>query len=1192
MLFVSVSVAMSIGVLADELPDISSILADYGVIISDEGLASIDTAPAIAPTSISMISTEAELRSLVSGGGTATGFIMNSITLIEGTLVIPTGANIALIGLNNTISITPNSSFTAVEVLIGAQLSLANINMLRTHGGNTSNPGVLNRGHFQLLSGEISGHRMGVLNAGGAVFEMHGGIITANIGDGAVINMANAIFNMHDGAIRENPTVGVSNQGTFTMENGKITQNNRSGLDNRGTFIMNNGEISRNSTTFAGGGIFNMSAPSQNASITINGGVISHNTAAFDGGGIWSNSPTGFVSIQGGQIINNTAGVNGGGIWTHPFLLSSLTVGANVVFSGNQAAMPLPRLPEHDAIYYANIHATQWTTPFTQGLNNLDISVSQDIIYRVSDETSLIDALNNSVHYEQPVSIILTNDIMVNTMMWQHRMVQSGSDITLRSANNNMYALININGGNCCCNATIIHVMPDAYLTVDGVNFIGPNNSAIESIGIRNHGHLTLLDGVISGHTEAGVVSGFHHFPEDLISSNAVFNMYGGLISGNKGTGVINNMHAIFNMHDGVISENENTGVNNFAYATFNMYNGLITENRAWNGGGVVNSHYATFNMHDGVITGNRAVSHGGGVMNGGNSTVFNMYGGVINENIASFTGGGVSVSGYFNMYGGEIINNIVEGPSGNNAARGGGVGMNGGIFTMHDGIISGNRVEHDGGGVFIASWPSSLFRMEGGIISDNIAERWGGGVSISAAFEMTGGEISNNTAESGGGVFLSSIGSPLQFIMHNGTIKDNYAYHFGGGILSSGCLTIYNGEILNNKAHVGGGINVSGNFTMTNGIISGNTASFGGGLGISSWSIFGGWSTIHVGANVRFEYNEADVPINRPSEYDAWYNQSIFATLWTDPFTQGFNNFDIGCESIFGEEIPFASIQYLSFNLNNTPANPVTPPYLQTIRVVSDTPIMQARSFPHVIPTREGYEFTGWYVDPEFTSQVTEYTWMPDTNLTIHARWEATATCIPSLTNIAHVSQGTVMTASSVGSGRTADRANNGILNVANSWMAASPGQEYLQANFGVPRTFNHIRIFQGGSRITRYQLQYSHNGSDWNTFHQYTNPTSRLPEVFTLPLDTPIRAQYVRILSGASSGAAIVIWEFEVYFLPEGQGLNALSLSMEFEELELDISNNEATDVQPENKDVDDGLVEVDLQEPSPDYHLSDVI
>jgi parallel beta-helix repeat protein len=204
----------------------------------------------------------------------------------------------------------------------------------------------------------------------------------------------------------------------------------------------------------------------------------------------------------------------------------------------------------------------------------------------------------------------------------------------------------------------------------------------------------------------------------------------------------------------------------------------------------------------------------------------FNMEGGVISNNKAQGNGGGVYVSesGSFTMSGGSIRDN--------DTARGNGGGVYvaaSGSFKMSTGgSISGNTASgiSTGGGVYVAA-NGSFTMSTGGSISGNEAYR-GGGVYVEGSFEMSaGGSISGNPASYGSGVYVAANGS---FKMSTGgSISDNEAYRGGGVYVEGGTFTMKGGSISDNTANgSGGGVYVAanGSFEMsTGGSISGNTA-------------------------------------------------------------------------------------------------------------------------------------------------------------------------------------------------------------------------------------------------------------------------------------------------------------------------------------------------------------------------------
>jgi uncharacterized repeat protein (TIGR02543 family) len=339
---------------------------------------------------------------------------------------------------------------------------------------------------------------------------------------------------------------------------------------------------------------------------------------------------------------------------------------------------------------------------------------------------------------------------------------------------------------------------------------------------------------------------------------------------------------------------------------------------------GVSNS--GTFDMYSGTISGN-----GIGVSN---SDTFNMYGGIICENngvgisnsgnciihdgTISDNKGGVSNRGGLGMTGGEISNNRAAG-------NGGGVYMNGGEFTMSGGRITANNVSNS-----ITSLPS------------------GGGIFINGgSFTMTGGEISDNTATNGGGVYING-----NFNMTGGTISDNKATD-GGGIYLAG-----------------GYVRLSGNSK-----ISGNTASSnGGGVWVIDILNLG---RLFVSNGVEFSNNSALAAYNRDPSHDDLYSAYIGNnTVWTSPFTQGYNNFDI-CY-VYGTSITIFTVVVQDSFAENSGAGGYSEGETVTLNA----------------GTRAGYTFYQWIVDgfvplSSTTSATTNFTMLRN-NVIVAAKWNA----------------------------------------------------------------------------------------------------------------------------------------------------------------------------------------------------------
>jgi len=324
---------------------------------------------AIVPQSPEML-----LRAAVANAGSEPLVIEleEDITLadIQSYLLIPSGSHITIRGAGGVMrTLSAGGNFSVINVQPGAVLVLDDMRIARV--ARSTGHGVSNSGYLTLLGGVISGHTgAGVSNMG--TFVMEGGQISSNTSSG-VSNLGT--FLMRGGNISSNSANiggGVNNSGTFTIEGGEITSNfagNRGGgVNNSGSFIIKNGIISYNITFDNGAGVAN--GPSGN--FIMRSGYIHANISMGNGGGLFT---WGTFYMEGGQISGNSA-FNGGGIGVNLADLRRgiIHIGADAVFMGNIAGNARHRDIIDDALYNQNIHGTQWTDPFTQGFNNIDIA--------------------------------------------------------------------------------------------------------------------------------------------------------------------------------------------------------------------------------------------------------------------------------------------------------------------------------------------------------------------------------------------------------------------------------------------------------------------------------------------------------------------------------------------------------------------------------------------------------------------------------------------------------------------------------------------------------------------------------------------------------------------------------------------------------------------------------------------------
>ena len=369
-----------------------------------------------------------------------------------------------------------------------------------------------------------------------------------------------------------------------------------------------------------------------------------------------------------------------------------------------------------------------------------------------------------------------------------------------------------------------------------------------------------------------------------------------------------------------------------------------------------------TFTLTDGITLTNYDSSQSGGGIKIRTAGVFIMNGGTISGNHESLGGGVLNNYSTFIMKGGKISGNF-------GSEYGGGV-YNSGIFVMEGGEISGNDADYGGGGVF----NRMSFRLLDGTIHNNSADL-GGGVLVRGPTTISGGTICDNIADEGGGVCVD-LGSSLE--IKGGVISDNIA-DLGGGIgVYSGSLHTKGGKIDNNKAGLGGGVyvNTYATYIMEGGRISNNKATgslkpksicnccrndvcedgigeyvclacnniesdcdciFGSGGGIFTTT----YNNLSIGKNAVFSGNKAGKAYGRDPAYKAIYKANVQTTSWTEPFSNGFNNFDINS---FGSDLH--DVRFKDWD------NSV----LKSVLVSHGDDII-----PPVDPSRSGYVFTGW---------------------------------------------------------------------------------------------------------------------------------------------------------------------------------------------------------------------------------------
>jgi len=130
-------------------------------------------------------------------------------------------------------------------------------------------------------------------------------------------------------------------------------------------------------------------------------------------------------------------------------------------------------------------------------------------------------------------------------------------------------------------------------------------------------------------------------------------------------------------------------------------------------------------------------------------------------------------------------------------------------------------------------------------------------------------------------------------------------------------------------------------------------------------------------------------VPVRAGYEFMGWYLDENFTVEITDVFRMPARNATLYARW----ELSMPTYHQLSFNLGNTPSNPTTPATISLIDMPVGVNILGFLAGNHDgfvdSPTREGYNFLGWYMDASFASRLTTTTTMPSGDVSLFARWE-----------------------------------------------------------------------------------------------------------------------------------------------------------------------------------------------------------
>ena len=323
-----------------------------------------------------------------SGGGISGAGANPLVTIAENATVKnnasgDTGGGIYLAGggVSGGGLISGNSSPSGGGISMSGPCAVTDMRII----GNTAvtqGGGIFTWSRLTVTGGEISGNQSAGIGGGirsqANPLTLAGDLKIINNeagtdGGGVQLTGSTAYLSMSDDVVVSGNTAGQNGGGIWSAPRGADS----TGIQ---TSITSNVKITDNSAEGDGGGIYITRGSDTTANIArLDGDVqISGNTAAGGGGGIYMAPGSGQVSLgDEATVTGNTAGGDGGGVWVAYADLGNLDVGSGVVFSGNSASRSSDSIaPVDQPTYDTHVLApsSAWTTGFTQGYNNFDIS--------------------------------------------------------------------------------------------------------------------------------------------------------------------------------------------------------------------------------------------------------------------------------------------------------------------------------------------------------------------------------------------------------------------------------------------------------------------------------------------------------------------------------------------------------------------------------------------------------------------------------------------------------------------------------------------------------------------------------------------------------------------------------------------------------------------------------------------------
>ncbi len=507
---------------------------------------------------------------------------------------------------------------------------------------------------------------------------------------------------------------------------------------------------------------------------------------------------------------------------------------------------------------------------------------------------------------------------------------------------------------------------------------------------------LTLLDKASNG----GEITGGTHSGIYLVNK-ASFIMNGGKIANNKrsydASTDIADIYGNYHFGGGGVEVHD---------STFTMTGGTIASNTITAegirgdvcGGGVYVDDNSTFTMNGGTITGNTA-DRGGGVYNGGGA--FTMTGGTITGNTANKDGGGVHVhfSIRFTMTGGTIEDNEA-GQNGDGAY----VEENVDISISGSPNITGNFSSDDKNIVNVY--------LKDNMVS--VISALGQNAKIGVTVENPPTEDNPRVPIAKGDGYTLTEANVANFVSDDA----QYKVTFDGGIIylekrSENDKTVtfdsQDGSAVPPQTVTVGekatkptdptkdGSDFGGWYTNKD-CTEGNEWDFDTDTVTTDITLYAKWTETTTpeapkftvtfetngGSTVNSQQVEKDKTVSKPADptrsgytFDAWYKESACTNKWdfsTDTVTE-----NITLYAKWTEKVTYPIIKYYTVTFETNGGSEIAN---QTIASGKTATMPQT-------PTKNGYEFLGWFIDEDCT-EIYRFATPVTEDITIYAKWKS----------------------------------------------------------------------------------------------------------------------------------------------------------------------------------------------------------